>query len=84
MNDINVVAPAVGNMIKLGAIGCCLGMGLLTSRCVDACALPVCSQLRCRAETSAFEASANCEPWRCARQGRSRRPKVAAACSSAH
>ena len=36
MNDINVVAPAVGNMIKLGAIGCCLGMGLLTSRCVDA------------------------------------------------
>ena len=36
MNDINRVPPAVGHMIGLGAIGCCFGMGLLTSRCVDA------------------------------------------------
>ena len=38
MSDINLVPLAVGHMIGLGAIGSCLGVGLLASRYLDACA----------------------------------------------
>ena len=38
MSDINLVPLAVGHMIGLGAIGSCLGVGLLGSRYLDACA----------------------------------------------
>ena len=38
MSDINLVPLAVGHMISLGAIGSCLGVGLLASRYLDACA----------------------------------------------
>ena len=38
MNEINLVPLAVGHMIGLGAIGSCLGVGLLASRFLEASA----------------------------------------------
>ena len=38
MSDINLVPLAVGHMIGLGAIGSCLGVGIMASRYLDACA----------------------------------------------
>jgi F-type H+-transporting ATPase subunit c len=38
MSDINLVPLAVGHMIGLGAIGSCVGVGLLASRYLEACA----------------------------------------------
>ena len=38
MNNFDMLPLAVGHMIGLGAIGSCLGVGLLGSRYVEACA----------------------------------------------
>ena len=38
MNNFEMLPLAVGHMIGLGAIGSCLGVGLLGSRYVEACA----------------------------------------------
>jgi F-type H+-transporting ATPase subunit c len=38
MNGTDLLPLAVGHMIGLGAVGSCLGVGLLASRYVDACA----------------------------------------------
>jgi F-type H+-transporting ATPase subunit c len=38
LNHIDLVPLAVGHMIGLGAIGSCLGVGIMASRYLDACA----------------------------------------------
>ncbi len=38
MSEINLVPLAVGHMIGLGAIGSCLGVGILASRYLEASA----------------------------------------------
>ena len=38
LNHIDLVPLAVGHMIGMGAIGSCLGVGIMASRYLDACA----------------------------------------------